>query len=464
MGEAGTPVAPADRVRGLMPQLRADLARLVAIPSVSATGYPPETHASSCSRRTRTPSSSSSRAPASRTIGRSSCRTPRRSSLGEIPGAARARRRCCSTGTTTSFPAGDEAKWESPPFEADRARRRDLRTRLRRHEVEHPHAHRRATGLGGSRPVGIKIVIEGQEEVGQRAQRPIPPTQPELFAADAMIIGDMGSVRPGVPTLTIGLRGMAGVDRRRRDARRPEALGQFGGAAPDALARADPRARDAPRRQRRRRRRGAPPRGVDGAATARRSSATLAEVRAGCRSSARAVSASASGRARRSRSPGSTRFRRRRAQRRRRRRPREDQRARPPGAGPARGAGGADPAPRGAAAVRDRARPSSGRDRQRLPRGDDRPRLRGGARGAGGRLGQRGVSCRDRRLDPARQRPPVAVAGGRDPAPRHDRRLREHPCAERARALDEFEKAVLVEAEFFGRFAEAFSDGRARST
>ena len=38
-------LAPADRVKGLMPQLRADLARLVAIPSVSVTSYPSETHA-----------------------------------------------------------------------------------------------------------------------------------------------------------------------------------------------------------------------------------------------------------------------------------------------------------------------------------------------------------------------------------------------------------------------------------
>ena len=35
----------ADTVAGLMPGLTADLARLVAIPSVSATNYPPETHA-----------------------------------------------------------------------------------------------------------------------------------------------------------------------------------------------------------------------------------------------------------------------------------------------------------------------------------------------------------------------------------------------------------------------------------
>ena len=48
------------------------------------------------------------------------------------------------------------------------------------------------------------------------------------------MIADMGSVRPGVPTLTVGLRGMAGGDVG-RDARRPEAQRQFGGAAPDAL-------------------------------------------------------------------------------------------------------------------------------------------------------------------------------------------------------------------------------------
>ena len=38
-----------------------------------------------------------------------------------------------------------------------------------------------------------------------------PATNPEAFAADAMLIADMGSVRPGVPTLTIALRGMAQV-------------------------------------------------------------------------------------------------------------------------------------------------------------------------------------------------------------------------------------------------------------
>jgi acetylornithine deacetylase/succinyl-diaminopimelate desuccinylase-like protein len=45
----------------------------------------------------------------------------------------------------------------------------------------------------------------------------------------------MGSLRPGVPTLTIGLRGMAGVIVGVRTLAGPKHSGQFGGAAPDAL-------------------------------------------------------------------------------------------------------------------------------------------------------------------------------------------------------------------------------------
>ena len=86
----------------------------------------------------------------------------------------------------------------------------------------------------GRPPVGIKVVIEGQEEVGS-AFSTFPPSRPELFAADAMVIGDMGSVRPGVPTLTVALRGMAMITVEVRTLAGPKHSGQFGGAAPDAL-------------------------------------------------------------------------------------------------------------------------------------------------------------------------------------------------------------------------------------
>jgi acetylornithine deacetylase/succinyl-diaminopimelate desuccinylase-like protein len=50
-----------------------------------------------------------------------------------------------------------------------------------------------------------------------------------------MVIGDMGSFRPGVPTLTVALRGMAMITVEARTLAGPKHSGQFGGAAPDAL-------------------------------------------------------------------------------------------------------------------------------------------------------------------------------------------------------------------------------------
>ena len=50
-----------------------------------------------------------------------------------------------------------------------------------------------------------------------------------------MVIADMGSVRPGVPTLTVALRGMANVTVEARTLASAKHSGQYGGAAPDAL-------------------------------------------------------------------------------------------------------------------------------------------------------------------------------------------------------------------------------------
>ena len=129
---------------------------------------------------------------------------------------------------------GDESKWESPPFEAterDGAIYGRGSADSKSNILKHIGALR---AWQGKPPVGIKIVIEGQEETGS-AFTTYPPTRPELFAADAMVIGDMGSIRPGVPTLSIGLRGMGVVTIEVRTLAGPKHSGQFGGAAPDAL-------------------------------------------------------------------------------------------------------------------------------------------------------------------------------------------------------------------------------------
>ena len=76
----------------------------------------------------------------------------------------------------------------------------------------------------GRPPVGIRLCIEGYEEIGSGALLGFPADDPELFRADAMVIGDMGSIAPGTPTLTTALRGMANVARRGPDAGVRQAL------------------------------------------------------------------------------------------------------------------------------------------------------------------------------------------------------------------------------------------------
>src|SRR5215471_18798932 len=229
--ETSSTTSTAEKVRLLMPQLEADLARLVAIPSVSAPGYPEETHAPlheayeevvslfrDAGVTMRDPLELPGTAPVV---------------LGEIP---------APPGAPTVLlyshydvvPVGDESKWESPPFEAterDGAIFGRGTADTKSNILMHVGALR---AWDGKPPVGIKVVIEGMEEVGS-AFSTFPPSQPELFAADAMVIGDMGSFRPGVPTLTVALRGMAMVTVEVRTLAGPKHSGQFGGAAPDAL-------------------------------------------------------------------------------------------------------------------------------------------------------------------------------------------------------------------------------------
>jgi acetylornithine deacetylase/succinyl-diaminopimelate desuccinylase-like protein len=219
-------------VATLMPQLKAELSRLVAIPSISALGYPAETRPALLEAYEEVarlfadagvtvvdPLELPDTAPVL---------------LGEVAAPADAPTVLLYSHYDV-VPVGDEAKWESPPFEAterDGAIYGRGAADTKSNILMHVGAIR---AWEGKPPVGLKIVIEGQEEVGGGAFSTFPAIRPELFDADAMIIGDMGSVRPGVPTLTIALRGMMAVTVEARTLAGPKHSGQFGGAAPDAL-------------------------------------------------------------------------------------------------------------------------------------------------------------------------------------------------------------------------------------
>jgi acetylornithine deacetylase/succinyl-diaminopimelate desuccinylase-like protein len=132
-------------------------------------------------------------------------------------------------------PAGDEVLWTSPPFEPvvrDGALYGRGSADSKANIISHVGALR---AWSGRPPVGIKVIIEGQEEVGGGALLDYPLAHPKAFACDAMVIADMGSVRPGVPTLTVALRGTAQVTVQVHTLNGAKHSGQFGGAAPDAL-------------------------------------------------------------------------------------------------------------------------------------------------------------------------------------------------------------------------------------
>ncbi|WP_067828175.1 M20/M25/M40 family metallo-hydrolase [Nocardia inohanensis] len=131
-------------------------------------------------------------------------------------------------------PSGDESRWNTPPFQAvekDGAIYGRGSADCKANVVAHIGALR---AWGGKPPVGVTIVIEGQEEYGSGFDD-YPAEHPELFQADALLICDAGNIRAGTPTLVTALRGVADVFVEVRTLAAPVHSGQFGGAAPDAL-------------------------------------------------------------------------------------------------------------------------------------------------------------------------------------------------------------------------------------
>jgi acetylornithine deacetylase/succinyl-diaminopimelate desuccinylase-like protein len=219
-------------VGALLPRLEDELAALVAIPSISGLDYPAETRPALLEAYEEV---ARLFAGAGVTI-LDPLELPETAPvlMGEIP-APEGAPTVLLYSHYDVVPVGDEGKWESPPFEATKRDggiygrgTADTKSNI----LMHVGAIR---AWDGTPPVGLKIVIEGQEEVGGGAFATFPAIRPELFDADAMVIGDMGSVRPGVPTLTIALRGMMAVTVEARTLAGPKHSGQFGGAAPDAL-------------------------------------------------------------------------------------------------------------------------------------------------------------------------------------------------------------------------------------
>ncbi|KYH45119.1 M20/M25/M40 family metallo-hydrolase [Branchiibius sp. NY16-3462-2] len=86
----------------------------------------------------------------------------------------------------------------------------------------------------GKPPVGVKLVLEGEEETGSHLDAYVA-ARPDLFRADVMVVADMGNLTVGEPVLSTDLRGHVTAVVEVSTLRDPVHSGLFGGAAPDAL-------------------------------------------------------------------------------------------------------------------------------------------------------------------------------------------------------------------------------------
>src|SRR6266545_2422494 len=132
-------------------------------------------------------------------------------------------------------PTGDPAEWVSPPFEpAERDGR--LYGRGSADDKAGVAAHLAVLrAYGGQPPVGVKVFVEGEEEIGSPTLGAFLERYRDQLAADVIVLADSGNFEVGTPALTTSLRGIADCVVELRALEHGVHSGVYGGAAPDAL-------------------------------------------------------------------------------------------------------------------------------------------------------------------------------------------------------------------------------------
>ncbi|MEW6554066.1 MAG: dipeptidase [Actinomycetota bacterium] len=217
-----------DAVAAMMPEVREDLERLVRIPSVSLEGFPPEPLREMADAVVKLATS----------VGFANVRLMDMPDgyptvLGEIEGPPGAPTVLLYAHYDVQ-PPGPEEEWTSPAFEPA-VRDGRLYGRGAADDKSGVVMHAAAVrAFSGRPPVGVKLVIEGEEESASHLDDYVLE-HPDQFQADIIVVGDIGNWKVGEPTLTTTLRGMAACTVEVKTLRSPVHSGMFGGPAPDAL-------------------------------------------------------------------------------------------------------------------------------------------------------------------------------------------------------------------------------------
>jgi len=136
-------------------------------------------------------------------------------------------------------PPGDDALWDTPPFEPT-VRDGRLYGRGAADDKAGIMAHIAALRavaevLGDDLDLGIAMFIEGEEEYGSRSFARFLSDNADALRADAIVVADSGNLDSETPGLTVSLRGNARFTLRIRTLDHASHSGMFGGAVPDAM-------------------------------------------------------------------------------------------------------------------------------------------------------------------------------------------------------------------------------------
>lgn len=128
--------------------------------------------------------------------------------------------------------------WESPPFEPE-IRDGKLYGRGASDDkagvLSALYAVEASAAATGAPPINITFMFEGEEEVGSPNLVPFIRENKELFAADLAISADGGIFGVGVPSLTVGSRGLTGLEVSVKGASADLHSGMYGGAVANPL-------------------------------------------------------------------------------------------------------------------------------------------------------------------------------------------------------------------------------------
>jgi cysteinylglycine-S-conjugate dipeptidase len=136
-------------------------------------------------------------------------------------------------------PVGTADRWSSPPFEPTE---RDGRLYGRGAAddkagiLAHVAAIRAWLAVRGSLPVNVKVVIEGEEEIGSPHLTTFLDRYGPELRSDVIVLTDLTNWKVGWPSVTYTLRGMGEVTVTVRTLEQPVHSGMWGGAVPDALS------------------------------------------------------------------------------------------------------------------------------------------------------------------------------------------------------------------------------------